>query len=164
MRGHAGPLEQLRRSGRGDVDAFAELYDRLAPRVFGAGHQCLLPDASASEASPAKPSSRRGAARRPTTSPTRAPRPGRSSSPTGRRYEPVASRRALWAGLHQATSMDDSALLAAGLTHAQSDAVQLAWFHGLDHRRIEEELDSDKPVTTLINEALRLLAPIGPRL
>ena len=44
-----GELEQLLvRSGSGDVDAFAELYDRLAPRVFGLVTR-LVPDPVASE-------------------------------------------------------------------------------------------------------------------
>ena len=45
-----GELEQLLlRSGRGDVDAFAELYDHLAPRVYGLVTR-LVPDPAASEA------------------------------------------------------------------------------------------------------------------
>ncbi len=45
-----GELEQLLlRSGRGDVDAFAELYDQLAPRVYGLVTR-LVPDPAASEA------------------------------------------------------------------------------------------------------------------
>lgn len=45
-----GELEQLLvRSGRGDVDAFAELYDHLAPRVFGLVTR-LVPHPAASEA------------------------------------------------------------------------------------------------------------------
>jgi RNA polymerase sigma-70 factor (ECF subfamily) len=45
-----GELEQLLlRSGEGDVDAFAELYDQLAPRVFGLVTN-LVEDAAASEA------------------------------------------------------------------------------------------------------------------
>ncbi|WP_165356919.1 sigma factor [Nocardioides zhouii] len=39
----------LVRSGRGDVDAFTELYDHLAPRVFGLVTR-LVPDPAASEA------------------------------------------------------------------------------------------------------------------
>lgn len=45
-----GELEQLLlRSGRGDVDAFAKLYDQLAPRVFGLVTR-LVPDPATSEA------------------------------------------------------------------------------------------------------------------
>ena len=45
-----GELEQLLvRSGRGDVSAFTELYDRLSPRVFGLVTS-LVPDPAASEA------------------------------------------------------------------------------------------------------------------
>jgi RNA polymerase sigma-70 factor (ECF subfamily) len=45
-----GELEQLLvRSGRGDVDAFADLYDHLAPRVFGLVTR-LVPEATTAEA------------------------------------------------------------------------------------------------------------------
>jgi DNA-directed RNA polymerase specialized sigma24 family protein len=44
------PVEELLlRSGRGDTDAFAELYDLLAPTVFGFVTS-LVPDAAAAEA------------------------------------------------------------------------------------------------------------------
>jgi len=162
--GRAGRLERLLvRSGSGDTEAFAELYDRLAPRVFGMV-TCLLRDDVASEAitceafieawrqAPTYDPSRASAAAWTLVIAHRAAVRARRPSP-----RPVGQPA-------PAACMDDSVLLAAGLTRAQSNAVQLAWFHGLDHRRIEEELDSDKPVTTLINEALRLLARIGPRL
>ena len=45
--GRAEPLERLLvGSGSGDAEAFAELYDRLAPRVFGMV-TCLLRDEDA---------------------------------------------------------------------------------------------------------------------
>nr|WP_300050399.1 sigma factor [uncultured Nocardioides sp.] len=161
--GCAEPLERLLvRSGSGDTEAFAALYDRLAPRVFGMV-TCVLRDDVASESitreafvetwrrAPTYDPSRSSAAAWTLVIAHRAAVRARRLSP-----RPVGHPAA-------ATCMDDSVVLAAGLTHAQSNAVQLAWFHGLDHRRIEEELESDKPVTTLIHEALRLLAPIGPR-
>lgn len=162
--GRAGPLERLLvRSGSGDTEAFAELYDRLAPRVFGVV-TCLLRDDVASE-SITREAFIEAWRRAPTYDPSHSSATAwtvviaHRTAVRARRLSPRPGGQPA-----PATSMDGSALLAAGLTHAQSDAVQLAWFHGLDHRRIEEELDSDKPVTTLINEALRLLAPIGPRL
>ena len=161
--GRAGPLERLlARSGSGDAEAFAELYDRLAPRVFGMV-TCLLRDADASE-SITREAFIEAWRRAPTYDP--------SHSSAAAWMLVIAHRMAVRARRLSprpvgqpapAACIDDSVLLAAGLTHAQSHAVQLAWFDGLDHRRIEEELDSAKPVTTLINEALRSLAPIGPR-
>jgi RNA polymerase sigma-70 factor (ECF subfamily) len=157
-------LERLLvRSGSGDAEAFAELYDRLAPHVFGMV-TCLLRDEDAAEST-----TREAFVEAWRRAPT---------------YDPSHSSAAAWmlvlahrVGVRArrlalgpvdpsapATCLDDSVLLSVGLTHAQSRAVQLAWFDGLDHRRIEEELDSDTPVTTLINEALRSLAPSGPRL
>jgi RNA polymerase sigma-70 factor (ECF subfamily) len=47
--GQADPEQLLLRSGRGDVDAFAELYDVLAPRVFGLVTS-MVPAAVAAEA------------------------------------------------------------------------------------------------------------------
>ena len=43
------PEQLLLRSGGGDADAFAELYDLVAPRVFGLVVR-LVPDAPAAEA------------------------------------------------------------------------------------------------------------------
>ena len=48
-RRHGEPEQLLVRSGRGDVGAFAELYDYLAPRVFGLVTR-LVPDPAAAEA------------------------------------------------------------------------------------------------------------------
>lgn len=159
----AGPLERLLvRSGSGDAEAFAELYDLLAPRVFGMVTR-LLRDEAASESITCA-AFIEAWRRAPTYDP---------SCDSAATWTLVIARRMalrtrclspLPAGQPApATCIDGGVLLAAGLTHAQSRAVQLAWFDGLDRRRIEEEVDSDKPVTTLINEALELLAPKGPR-
>lgn len=162
--GRAGPLERLLvRSGSGDAEAFAELYDRLAPRVFGMVTR-LLRDEGASESITREAFIEAW---------RRAPAYDPSHSSAAAWMLVIAHRMAVRARRLSprrvgqpapATCIDDSVLMAAGLTDAQSHAVQLAWFDGFDHRRIEEELDSAKPVTTLINEALRSMAPIGPRL
>jgi RNA polymerase sigma-70 factor (ECF subfamily) len=161
--GRAGPLERLLvRSGSGDTDAFAELYDRLAPRVFGMV-TCLLRDEAASERITCEAFIEAW---------RRAPTYDQSHVSAATWTLVIAHRMAVRARRLSpfavgepapATCIDGSVLLAAGLTRAQSKAVQLAWFDGLDHRRIEKELDSDKPVATLINEALELLAQRGPR-
>jgi RNA polymerase sigma-70 factor (ECF subfamily) len=138
------------------------MYDRLAPSVFGMV-TCLLRDAAVSE-SVARDAFIEAWRRAPTYDPSRSSAAAWTLGIAHRaavRARGLSPRRG---GRREAASCTDgSALLAAGLSRAQSNAVHLAWFHGLDRKRIEEELDSDEPVTTLINEALRLLAPIGPR-
>lgn len=144
------------------MEAFAELYDRLAPRVFGLV-TCLVRDEAASQSITCEAFIE--AWRR---APTYNPAQSGATAWTlviARRIAVSARRLASPPLGHpaQATSVGGSFLLAAGLTRVQANALQLAWFGGLDHRRIEEELDSDEPATTLINQALELLAAIGPR-
>ena len=159
-----GPLEQLLlRSGRGDTEAFAELYDRLAPRVFGVV-SCLVRDAPAAEAIACEAFVETWR-RSPTYEPDRcsatawtllvahrlAVRARRLSAPTTDHPAP-------------AHGVDDARLAAAGLSRAQADAVQLAYFAGIDHGRISEVVGSDDPAATLIVDGLELLALVdAPR-
>ena len=152
----------LVRSGRGDVDAFAELYDRLAPRVFGLV-TTLVQDPAAAEAVTCEAFVevwRRSSAYD----------PERSSATAWTLV--VAHRLAVRAGrlaasqtdgLTSRSRADASVLVDAGLSSAQADALRLAYFDGLDHRRISTVVDCDQPVTTLLTGALRLLAPFSPR-
>jgi RNA polymerase sigma-70 factor (ECF subfamily) len=159
--GRPGPLERLLvRSGSGDAQAFAELYDRLAPRVFGTV-ACLLGDDAASENITCEAFVEAW---------RRAPTYDQSRSSAAAWMLVIAHRMAVRASrlsprpagrIAPVTCIDGSAQTAAGLTDAQAQAVQLAWFCGLDHRQIEEELGSDMPATTLIDEALGRLASIG---
>lgn len=139
MAGRAVPLETLVvRSGTGDTAAFADLYDRLAPRVFAMVAR-LVRDPRADERISCDAFLevwRRAAT-----------------------YDPATSDAAAWV-LAVARRI---ALLAVGLTPAQTDAVQLAWCDGLDHRSIEAELRSDQPATALLTGALRALTPAGGR-
>lgn len=152
-----GPLERLLlRSGRGDTEAFAELYDALAPRVFGLV-TCLVRDAAASEAITCEvfvEAWRRSS----TYDPARASAAAWTLLLTHRLA--VRTRRLSAPATDQAASAcaDDSVLLAAGLSRAQADAVHLAYFAGLDHRRISASVDSDEPVSTLIADGLEVLA------
>ena len=156
-------LEQLLLlSGRGDVEAFAGVYDELAPRVFGLVTQ-LVSDAATAEAITVEvflESWRRASTYDPTTSSARAwvlalahtlaVRCGRLSAPTTDR--PVLEACA-----------DDSPLLSAGLSRCQADALHLAYFGGLDHVRIARLLDTEEPVPTLVTDGLALLATADSR-
>ncbi|MCF6379377.1 hypothetical protein L2K70_17335 [Nocardioides KLBMP 9356] len=161
--GGAEPLEQLLvRSGGGDIEAFAELYDRLASRVFGLV-TWLVRDEAASQRITCE-AFIEAWHRAPTYDPAQL---GATAwTLVIARRIAVSALRLSWPPVGHpapATSVGRSFLLAAGLNRVQANALQLAWFGGLDHRRIEEELDSDEPATTLINEALGMLVAIGPR-
>ena len=156
-------LEQLLLlSGRGDVEAFAGVYDELAPRVFGLV-TCLVRDAATAEAITEEVFLevwRRAPTYDPTTSSARAwvlalthrlaVRCGRLSGPTTDRAAPEACA-------------DDSPLLAAGLSRSQADAVHLAYFGGLDHGRIAALIDCEEPVPGLVTQGLELLASADSR-
>ncbi len=160
--GQSGGLDELLvRSGSGDTAAFTELYDRLAPRVFGLVC-CLVQDAAEAEA--LTHDAFVEAWRR---APTYDPASGGAVSwvlVLARRVAVPASRRAPRAGsLGTTANVHDTFLLGAGLTGAQARAVRLAWYDGLDRRRIGAELDTDAPVAALITAALRALEPAGTR-
>ena len=157
-----GLEQQLLLSGRGDVEAFAGVYDELAPRVFGLV-TCLVHDAATAEAITEEVFLevwRRAPTYDPTTSSARAwvlalahslaARCGRLSAPTTDRATPDVCA-------------DDSPLLAAGLSRSQADAVHLAYFGGLDHVRIARLLDTEEPVPRLVTDGLALLAVADSR-
>ena len=155
----AGRLADLLvRSGRGDVDAFAELYDHLAPRVFGMVTS-VVQDATAAEdvtceafveawrrSSTYDPERCSAAAWVLVLAHRMAARAGRLSGPTTG-----------WQA--SAPSVDESMLVDAGLSGTQVDVIRLAYFSGLDHRRIETAVDCDQPATVLLTDALRILTP-----
>ena len=160
---HAPPgLEQLLlRSGRGDVDAFAEVYDELAPRVFGLV-TCLVRDAAGAEAI-TEQAFLEAWRRAPTYDPTAASATAwvralahRLAARTARLSAPASD------GPPEACA-DDSPLLAAGLSRGQADAVHLAYFGGLDHGRIAALIDCEEPVPGLVTQGLELLASADSR-
>ncbi|MBS2939133.1 hypothetical protein KDN32_15440 [Nocardioides sp. J2M5] len=162
MAGRATPDDELLvRSGTADTAAFAELYDRLAPRVFGVV-SCLVRDTGTAERISRDAFLevwRLAATYDPATSGAAAWVLGvarRTAVPERRRMAVEQDRPA-------PVHAPDPLLLAAGLTLDQAGAVRLAWCDGLDHRSIEAELRSDQPATALLTGALRALTPAGGR-
>lgn len=160
--GHVRPLDTLLvAAGGGDAAAFAELYDRLAPRVFGTVTSLVGDPVTAERVS------------------------CEAFVEVWRRastYDPAASGAAAWVlGIVRRIAVPEgrlspregdrpsdeppheTALLAAGLTRAQAGAVRLAWCEGLDHRAIDAELRTGGAATSLITEGLRALATAGGR-
>ncbi|CAM3617359.1 sigma factor [Nocardioides zeicaulis] len=128
----------LERSGNQDTAAFATMYDRLAPRVYGLV-TCLVrdPDAAEQVCCEAFLEVWRRAAT----------------------YDPASPGAAAWVlGIAHRV-----ALRAAGLTRLQADALHLARFDGLDHRSIDAHLGAEDPATTLLTSGLRRLAAAGGR-
>lgn len=153
-------LDQLLvRSGRGDRTAFAELFDRIAPGVFGLVRS-LVQDVATAERITGEvflETWRRAA----TYDPAHAGALAWTLVIT-RRLAVPASRL-----VPRATASGDAGhrpfLLACGLTPHQADALHLAWFDGLDHRQIGTAMGIDVPVTRLLTGALEALVPIGAR-
>jgi RNA polymerase sigma-70 factor (ECF subfamily) len=156
-----GLEELLLLSGRGDAEAFAGVYDELAPRVYGLATR-LLGDAAAAEAVTVEAfleAWRRAPSYDPTTSSAAAwvlvlshrlaVRTARGSGPAGR--DAATGPRA------------DSPLLAAGLSPCQAHAVELAYFDGLDHLQVAALLDCAEPVPSLVTDGLELLASADSR-
>lgn len=156
-----GLEELLLQSGRGDVEAFAGVYDELAPRVYGLATR-LLGDAAAAEAVTVEAfleAWRRAPSYDPTTSSAAAwvlvlshrlaVRTARLSTHAAR--DAAADLRA------------DSPLLASGLSPCQAHAVELAYFDGLDHLQVAALLDCAEPVPSLVTDALELLASADSR-
>ena len=160
---HDPPEQLLLRSGRGDQEAFAELYDLLAPRVFGLV-SCVVRDAAEAEAITCEAFVevwRRAASYDTATCSATAwtllvahrlaVRARRLSGPATER--PTAPHCA-----------DDARLVAAGLSSAQADAIQVAYFSGLDHDRIPAVVDSDETGAALRAGGLGLLTrSLAPR-
>ena len=160
---HGAPEQLLLRSGRGDTEAFAELYDLLCARVFGVV-TCLVRDPREAEAVTCEAFVEMW---------RRAPSydPGSCSATAwalvvahrlavrARRLSQPATERP--ARPHCA---DDAQLVAAGLSRAQADAVQVAYFAGLDHHRIAGVVASETHGAALLADGLGLLAtPHAPR-
>lgn len=150
----ATPL--LVRSGLGDQEAFAELYDLLAPRVFGLV-SCLVRDPDGAEEVTCEAfleTWRRAASYEPDTGSATAwtLQLAHRLAVSARRLSAPATERP--ARPHCA---HDSRLVGAGLSRPQVDAVQVAYFAGLDHRRIPAVVASDESGTTLLRDGLELL-------
>ena len=154
--GHDPAAALLLRSGQGDREAFAELYDLLAPRVFGLV-SCLVRDPDGAEAitceafvemwrrAPSYDAERCSATAWTLLVAHRlAVRARRLSAPATERPAPP----------HCAP---DAQLVSAGLSREQADAVQLAYFAGLDHGRIPAAVASDQSGAALLTEGLELL-------
>lgn len=157
-----GLEELLILSGRGDAEAFAGVYDELAPRVYGLATR-LLGDAAAAEAATVEAfleAWRRAPSYDPTTSSAAAwilvlshrlaVRTARGSTHAARDAAP-------------ALPADDSPLLAAGLSPCQAHAVELAYFDGLDHLQVAALLDCAEPASSLVTDGLELLASADSR-
>lgn len=147
----------LVRSGTGDDTAFAELYDRIAPRVFGLAC-CLVQDAEAAEGL-ARDCFVEAWRRAATYDP-------RSSSATAwvlaiARGLAVPASRASARRPCASEAAHQAYLLDAGLTPAEARAVRLAWCDGLHHARITSLHRDDAPAPELITRGLRALMPAG---
>ena len=157
-----GLEELLLLSGRGDAEAFAGVYDELAPRVYGLATR-LLRDAAAAEAVTVDAfleAWRRAPSYDPTTSSAAAwvlALAHRLAVRTARRTDRAVKDAAT--GLRA----DDSPLLTAGLSPCQAHAVELAYFEGLDHLQVAALLDCAEPVPSLVTDALELLASADSR-
>ncbi len=153
-----GLEELLLLSGRGDAEAFAGVYDELAPRVYGLATR-LVGDAAAAEAVTVEAfleAWRRAPSYDPTTSSAAAwvlALAHRLAVRTARGSREAAT----------ALRADDSPLLAAGLSPCQAHAVELAYFDGLDHLQVAALLDCAEPVPSLVTDGLELLASADSR-
>lgn len=146
----------LLRSGEGDQEAFAELYDLLAPQVFGLV-SCLVRDPAGAEAVTCEAfleTWRRAASYEPDTCSATA-----WTLLLAHRLA-VGARRLSAPATERPTRphcAHDSRLVEAGLSRAQVDAVQVAYFAGLDHLRIPAVVASNESGTTLLRDGLGLL-------
>ena len=153
-----GLEELLLLSGRGDVEAFAGVYDEMAPRVYGLATR-VVGDAAAAEAVTVEAfleAWRRAPSYDPTTSSAAAwvlTLAHRLAVRTARGSRETAT----------ALRADDSPLLAAGLSPIQAHAVELAYFDGLDHVQVAALLDCADPVPSLVTDGLELLASTDSR-
>ena len=157
-----GLEELLLLSGRGDVEAFADVYDELAPRVYGLASR-LLGDAAAAEVVTVEAfleAWRRAPSYDPTTSSAAA-----WVLVLSHRLAVRTARLSTPAARYAATDLraDDSRLRAAGLSPCQAHAVELAYFDGLDHVQVAALLDCAEPVPSLVTDGLELLASVDSR-
>jgi RNA polymerase sigma-70 factor (ECF subfamily) len=156
-----GLEELLLLSGRGDVEAFAGVYDELAPQVYGLAVR-LLGDAAAAEAVTVEAfleAWRRASSFDPTTSSAAA-----WVLVLSHRIAVRAARLSTRGARDRAAELHaDSPLLAAGLSQGQAHAVELSYFDGLDHRQVAALLDCAEPVPALLTDGLELLASADSR-
>lgn len=149
--------ELLVRSGQGDHKAFADLFDVLAARVFGVV-SCLVRDPVAAEAITREAfleAWRRSGSYDPDVCSATAWTLllAHRLAARARRLSVPASE---WPTPHH--GVDDSRLVEAGLSRAQVDAVQVAYFEGLHHLRIPAVVASDESGAALLADGLRILA------
>jgi RNA polymerase sigma-70 factor, ECF subfamily len=153
-----GLEELLILSGRGDVEAFAGVYDELAPRVYGLATR-VLGDADAAESVTVQAFLEAW---------RRAPSYDATTSSAAAWVLALAHRLAVRTARGAADAAtclrtDDSPLLAAGLSTLQAHAVELAYFDGLDHLQVAALLDCPEPVPSLVTDGLELLASADSR-
>lgn len=154
--------ELLVRSGAGDVNAFADLYDDLAPRVFGVV-SWVVQDVAVAEAVACEAFVE--VWRRSATF-------DRTCSSAAAWILAVAHRLAVRARRQAVTTCEGPALPEArdpmlprtGLSPEEIEAVRLAYFSGLDHRRVDAALAGDRPAAGLLVDALRALSASSPAL
>jgi DNA-directed RNA polymerase specialized sigma24 family protein len=152
--------ELLVRSGAGDVNAFADLYDHLAPRVFGLVTS-VVQDGALAEAVACEAFVevwRRSATFDRTCSSAAA-----WTLAVAHRLAVRARRQVVTTGACPALpEARDSVLAGSGLSAVQIDAVRLAYFSGLDHQRVDAALAAAQPAAGLLADALRFLSASSP--
>ena len=177
----SGPDDLLRRVARGDENAFSQLYEMLAPRVFGLARRVVRDPAQAEEAAqealvevwrtaarfdPAKGSAtswvltitHRRAVDRVRSAQAGADRERRAMAASGETpYDDVVE--AVTANLEQ----QQVRRCLKGLTDLQREAITLAYYDGFTYREVAEKLDTALPTikTRMRDGLIRLRDCLG---
>jgi RNA polymerase sigma-70 factor (ECF subfamily) len=177
----SGPDDLLRRVARGDENAFSQLYEMLAPRVFGLARRVLRDPAQAEEVAqealvevwrsaarfdPAKGSAtswvltitHRRAVDRVRSAQAGADRERRAVAASGETpYDDVVE--AVTANLEQ----QQVRRCLKGLTGLQREAITLAYYDGFTYREVAEKLDTALPTikTRMRDGLIRLRDCLG---
>jgi RNA polymerase sigma-70 factor (ECF subfamily) len=177
----SGPDDLLRRVARGDEKAFSQLYEILAPRVFGLARRVLRDPAQAEEVAqealvevwrtaarfdPAKGSAtswvltitHRRAVDRVRSAQAGADRERRVAAASGETpYDDVVE--AVTANLEQ----QQVRRCLKGLTDLQREAITLAYYDGFTYREVAEKLDTALPTikTRMRDGLIRLRDCLG---
>ena len=177
----SGPDDLLRRVARGDEKAFSQLYEILAPRVFGLARRVLRDPAQAEEVAqealvevwrtaarfdPAKGSAtswvltitHRRAVDRVRSAQAGADRERRAMAASGETpYDDVVE--AVTSNLEQ----QQVRRCLKGLTDLQREAITLAYYDGFTYREVAEKLDTALPTikTRMRDGLIRLRDCLG---